>query len=101
MTSPAERLFHVAVAMTANDGRTNLLATASVLHRRGVKVVEADIARAADGRQVFSATFNAEPRRAFTLLKSFENLANVVDARLVEAFDSRDVPVVSAVHTDS
>ena len=83
------RLFVVTIAVDAAGPRSDLLAMASVLHRRGVEVVEAELAREAHERRVFSATFRATPRAAATVLRSFENLVDVVDAALFEALDAR------------
>jgi hypothetical protein len=93
MTSP--ELFAVTVAMTADGARADLLSMASVLHRRGVDVVEAEFGRAMHGRRVFSATFAATPQQASTVLKTFENLIDVVDASLFAALDARSIPEFS------
>lgn len=85
-----QRLYAVTVATFADGSRADLLTMASVLHRRGVDVVEADMARPSYGRRVFSATFSADARLANTVLRSFENLVDVVDASLFEAFDCRE-----------
>jgi hypothetical protein len=84
------RFYVVTVAMWAGGARSNLLSMASVLHRRGVEVVEAEMARPAHDRQVFSATFSADARQAETVLRTFENLVDVTDASLFEALDSRE-----------
>lgn len=86
-TSPG--LFAVSVAAQADGSRSDLLTMASVLHRRGVEVVDAEFARPSHGRRVFSATFRASPSQAATVLRSFENLVDVVDAVLFEALDAR------------
>lgn len=93
------RLFVVTVALVSDGSRANLFAMASVLHRRGVEVVEADLTRPSHGRRVFSATFSAEPRRADTVLKSYENLVDVLDASLFEAFDKRTLHVEPLVRS--
>jgi len=49
-----QRRFVVTATMTAHGGRVTLLAMASVLHRRGVEVVEADIGRPARSVRVFT-----------------------------------------------
>jgi hypothetical protein len=91
----APRLFVVTVALAASGARADLLGLASVLHRRGVEVVEAELGRPVDDRRVFSATFTAAPRQASTVLRTFENLVDVVDATLFEAMDTRIVRELS------
>lgn len=95
------RSFAITVAVLAAGDRGDLLALASVLHRRRVEVVEAELARPAHGRRVFSATFIAEPERAATVLRTYEGLVDVIDASLYEALDSRQAHLpnpVSAAH---
>ena len=84
-------LFVVTVAMTVDGSRSDLLSMASVLHRRGVSVVEAELSRPAHERRVFSATFNATERQADTVSKSFANLIDVVDVALFRALDAREI----------
>lgn len=91
------RLFVVTLAVLADGDRADLLAMASVLHRRGVDVVEAEMSRPSHGRRVFSSTFRAERHHAETVLKTFENLIDVVDASLFEALDARAIHVDPAV----
>lgn len=88
-------LFVVTVAVTADGARADLLSLASVIHRRGVDIVEAEFCRAVHGRRVFSATFAATPQQASTVLKTFENLIDVVDATLFAALDARSTPELS------
>src|SRR3954471_14487719 len=90
--------FVVTVALSATGERAGLLAMASTLHRRGVVVVEADLSKPLHGRRVFSATFAAEPAMAVTVLHSFENLIDVVDASLYQALDTRQVDVRPPAH---
>lgn len=85
----ASRLFVITVALTASGARADLMSMASVLHRRGVEVVEAELGRTVHDRRVFSATFAAAPRQASTVLRTFENIVDVVDASLFEAHDLR------------
>jgi hypothetical protein len=94
MTS-SPRLFAVTVALAADGSCADLLAMASVLHRRAVDVLEAELGRPAHGRRVFSATFAATPQQAATVLRTFENRVDVVDASLFEALDARAVPSLS------
>ncbi len=91
------RLFVVTVALVADGDRADLLAMASVLHRRGVEVVEADMSRPSHGRRVFSSTFRAERHHAETVLRTFESVVDVVDASLFEALDARAIHVEPAV----
>ncbi|MET0929238.1 MAG: hypothetical protein ABWX74_06955 [Aeromicrobium sp.] len=93
---PWSQLFAVTVALTADGSRADLLSVASVLHRRGVEVVEAELGRPAHGRRVFSATFAATPQQAATVLRTFEGLVDVVDASLFEALDARVVHELGA-----
>lgn len=93
------RLFAVSVAITADGARSDLLAMASVLHRRGVRVVEAELTKVAHGRRVFNATFNATSAQASTVLKSFQNVIDVVEAALFDALDTRDIPDAPRVST--
>lgn len=93
----AAPLYVVTVAMFADGDRSDLLTMASVLHRRGVEVVEAEMSRPSHGRRVFSATFRAERQHAETVLKTFGNLVDVVDTSLFEALDARAIPVDPAV----
>lgn len=83
-------LFAVTVAVASEGARSDLLAMASVLHRRGVKVVEAELTKPAHGRRIFNATFDATPARAETVLKSFQNMVDVLDAALFAAVDARE-----------
>ena len=95
MTTPTQtpiRLFAVTVALAADGARADLLSAASVLNRRSVDVIEAELGRPAHGRRVFSATFAATPQQAATVLRTFENMVDVVDASLFEALDARAVP---------
>lgn len=87
MTSAS--LFAITLALDPEGSRSDLLALASVLHRRGVDVLEAELARPTNGRRVFHATFKAKPAHANTVLRTFENLVDVLDAVLFEAFDAR------------
>lgn len=88
------QLFAVTVALTAEGSRADLMSMGAVLHRRGVEVVEAEFGRAVMGRRVFSATFSATPQQAATVLKTFENLVDVVDTSLFEALDARSIQAV-------
>lgn len=91
----ARRLFVVTVALTATGARADLLTMASVLHRRGVDVVEAELSRPAHDRRVFSAMFAATSQQASTVGRTFEGLVDVVDVSLFEAMDARTVPALS------
>ncbi|GAA3512978.1 hypothetical protein GCM10022234_04580 [Aeromicrobium panaciterrae] len=96
MNSPCESLFVVTVAMVPGGARANLLSMASVLHRRGVDVVEAELSRPGHDRRVFSATFRSTARQAETVLRTLEGLVDVVDATLYAALDVRGVAVADA-----
>ncbi|MCL3817305.1 hypothetical protein [Aeromicrobium wangtongii] len=88
-TPDGPRLFVVTVALRADGARADLMTMAAVLHRRGVEVVAAELGRPAHGRRVFSARFVAAPRQASTVVRSFENLVDVVDTSLFAALDTR------------
>ncbi|MET0930841.1 MAG: hypothetical protein ABWX74_15075, partial [Aeromicrobium sp.] len=79
------------VALTADGSCADLLSVASVLHRRGVGVVEAELGRPAHRRRVVSAAFAAPPQQAATVRRTFEGLVDVVDVSLFEALDARAV----------
>lgn len=81
-------LFAVIVEVDADGARASLMALASVLHRRGIDVVEAEFTRRTHNRRVFTATFAAEQRRATTVLRSYENLIDVLDASLYAALET-------------
>lgn len=83
------RAYVVTVSVTANDHGADLLTIASVLHRRGVQVVEADLARPVDGLRIFSATIITDPARAWTVLRTLENRIDILEADLFEALDTR------------
>jgi transcription termination factor Rho len=89
MTTSTESLFVLTVAMVPGGARADLLGLASVLHRRGVDVVEAELSRPAHERRVFSATFRSTTRQAETVLRSMQGLVDVLDATLFQAFDNR------------
>ena len=97
MNDAPEPLFVLTVALVPDGARADLLGLASVLHRRGVDVVEAELSRPAHGRRVFSTTFRSTTRRAETVLRSMEGLVDVLDATLFQAFDARDAPAPSRV----
>jgi acetolactate synthase regulatory subunit len=77
------REFSVSVSVHRADQST-LLSLASVLHRRGVDVVEAALARQGSGYRSFTATFVATHRQAQTVEASLSNVVNVVEAELIE-----------------
>lgn len=89
--SEPQSLFAVAVVVASEGSRSDLLAMASVLHRRGVGVVEAELAKPVRGRRIFNATFSATSAQAETVLKSFQNIVDVLDAALFEALDAREI----------
>lgn len=82
-------LFVVTIALDPDGSCADLLSMASVLHRRGVAVVEAELGRPAHGRRIFSATFGATPQQAATVLRTFDGLVDVLDATLFTALDAR------------
>jgi hypothetical protein len=74
--------FVVAVVLTSEGARSDLLALASVLHRRGVMVEEATMTRPADHRRTFCASFTATRRQAMTVSRTFEGQVDVLDVEL-------------------
>ena len=96
MSSSLESLFVVTVAMVPGGARADLLSMASVLHRRDVEIVEAELSRPGHDRRVFSATFRSTARQAETVLRTLEGLVDVVDATLYAALDVRGVAVADA-----
>jgi hypothetical protein len=99
MNDSLEPLFVLTVALVPDGARADLLGLASVLHRRGVEVVEAELGRPAHGRRVFSATFRATTRQAETVLRSMEGLVDVLDATLFVALDTRSTAADRALTT--
>jgi acetolactate synthase regulatory subunit len=76
------RYFDVTVALRGRDSTRSLLSVASVLHRRSASVSQAQLAPAAQGRQVFRATFIATERQAATVRASLGNLVDVLEVVL-------------------
>lgn len=73
----------VTVELSADGARSDLLAMAAILSRRHVAVLEAELARPVDGRRVFTATFQAPPIRAQSVLRTFQSQVDTLDAYLV------------------
>lgn len=74
--------------MAVQVERSPLLSAASVLHRRGVDVIEASLSHLSPAsRWQFTATFRSAPAQARTLLRSFENLVETTDAVLIDFSD--------------
>jgi hypothetical protein len=94
------RVYSVTVALIDDGDHDGLLVLASVLHRRGVRVAEAKLTRAAHGRQVFDASFSTTPRMAASVLATLQNQVKVLDAVLFEVLDMRSAPdaAVTTVH---
>lgn len=83
LTKPA--VFAICVELAA-DPSADLLIMASVLHRRGVDVLEAQLSRPSGGSRVFSATFAApSERQAATVARTFQGRIGVLDVRLLAA----------------
>jgi len=102
VNDPVETLFVLTVALVPGGARADLLGLASVLHRRGVDVVEAELARPAHERRIFSATFRSTTRQAETVLRSMQGLVDVLDATLFQALDTRSTaaePRIGAIST--
>lgn len=66
----------------AHRDRSTLLSLVSMLHRRGVDVVEAELHAVTDHHAWFAATFLATPSHATTVVASLRNLVDVLDAEL-------------------
>jgi len=84
-----QQLFAVAVKMTADGARADLMGMASVLHRRGIDVLEAELTRPTCGLRMFTALFFSSPQQASTVLRTLESLVDVLDASLLEVSDAR------------
>jgi hypothetical protein len=82
------RLFAITAVMMTDSSRSDLLRMASVLHRRGVEVIKAEMSPALDGQRLFTATFGATTQQAFTVRRSVENLINVTDVSLRDTKDA-------------
>ena len=83
MTS--SRPYAVTVGIEARDDVRVLLSLASVLHRRGIGVSQANLSPPSLGRRTFTAVFTATNRQAVTLQASLSRLIEVVEVVLVEA----------------
>jgi hypothetical protein len=73
---------HEAHVQLAQSDRSTFLALVSVLHRRGVEVVAAEL-RPGNAGLAFTVTFLATPVQARTVLASLRNLIDVMDAKLL------------------
>jgi hypothetical protein len=81
LTEPG--VFAINVELAA-DRSADLLAMASVLHRRGVDVLEAQLSRPVGGRRVFTASFVApSARQANTVARTFEGRVDVLEVHLL------------------
>lgn len=81
-------VFGLEVSMAVHVERSPLLSAASVLHRRGIEVIEASLSPpSVEGSWQFAATFRSGPVQARTLLRSFGNLIGTTDAVLVDFAD--------------
>jgi hypothetical protein len=74
--------YRVTVTLAQRD-RSTFLSLVSMLHRRGVDVLEAELHTATDS--YFTATFLATPAHATTVVASLRNLIDVMDAELTGA----------------
>ncbi len=92
--------YSVAVVLADGDSSA-LLSVVSMLHRRGVDVLEAELTRPAADRRFFTATFTATWRQARTVEASLRNLVHAVSVELSQpAHRSHDtaarvVPIAS------
>jgi hypothetical protein len=74
---------HRVTVTLAQRDRSTFLSLVSMLHRRGVDVLEAELHTATDA--YFTATFLATPAHAMTVVASLRNLIDVMDAELTGA----------------
>jgi hypothetical protein len=78
-------VFAISVELAA-DPSADLLVMASVLHRRGVEVLEAQLSRPTGGRRLFTASFAARSgRHATSVARTFQARVGVLDAHLLTA----------------
>jgi hypothetical protein len=75
--------FRITVTLVAGGARADLMAMASVMSRRGVSVLDAELTWPSDGRRLFRATFRACPSRAETVLETFRNQIDALGAYLI------------------
>ncbi|MET0456515.1 MAG: hypothetical protein ABW137_32145 [Mycobacterium sp.] len=78
----AGALYVLEVTLIGDDGRSPLLAAASVLHRRGIDVVEATLTTDRLAGYRFTATFRCRPAQARTVQHTFGNRADTQDVTL-------------------
>lgn len=74
-------LFSVAVALHSRD-RSTLLALASVLHRRAVDVLDAQLTWVTEDTRAFEATISGTARQAATVERTMRNLVFVTDVHV-------------------
>jgi len=74
---------HRVTVTLAQRDRSTFLSLVSMLHRRGVDVLEAELHTATDS--YFAATFLATPAHATTVVASLRNLIDVMHAELTGA----------------
>ena len=81
--APTEaNVFTLSVTLVA-DLSTDLLVMASVLHRRGVDVLEARLSRPVEGGRLFTASFSARSAgHATTVARIVQGRVGVLEVRL-------------------
>jgi len=81
--------YSLSITMLADSSRSGFLAVVSVLHRRGVRVLEAELRRAIGDVQSMTVTLALSRTRMDTLAKSLVREIDVLSADFVELFDFR------------
>ena len=94
MGSGETTAYAVTVEVVGGDQST-LLSLASVLHRRGVDVLAAELSRPVGGRRTFTATLAATTRQVDTVAATLRNLVPVMAVEVVPAGESARTPVRS------
>ena len=77
-------LFGIEVSLDVGTGESPLLSAASVLHRRGIDVIEASLVMRSTRRFRFTATFRCDAAQARTVLRTFENRIDTLDVMLTD-----------------
>jgi len=77
-------LFGIEVSLDVGTGQSPLLSAASVLHRRGIDVIEASLVMRSTRRFRFTATFRCDAAHARTVLRTFENRIDTLDVILTD-----------------
>jgi len=84
--------YSVTVTVHADSRRPPLLSIGSILHRRHITVLEAELRRPVGSAQTFSATVVTSARRMTTLAHSLLREIEVLSVDYVELLDLPDTP---------